>query len=118
MCRGGGRPGGVVCNYCYPSGCVWLHHSPIHLLYSSSTSYKRAQHALHETEKVLSSAHCSSEQGKDGEGVKNADRIKSRSPLKMTRSMSLRKKNRPHPPPPKAEGMSSGVTEEYLCQVS
>ena len=87
---------------------------------SSSNSFLRAQHTLRETEKLLSTVHCSSDHGKDTEGPKVVDRIKNYSPLKMTRSMSLRKKSRPTPPPPKPEVVPSGMTEEqiYLSQVS
>ena len=87
---------------------------------SSSISFQRAQHTLRETEKVLSAVHCASDHGKDMEGTKAVERTKNYSPKKMTRSMSLRKKNRPTPPPPKPEAVSSGMTEEqmYLSQVS
>eukprot|EP00731_Ephydatia_muelleri_P016877 Em0009g1301a len=86
----------------------------------TSNSFLRAQHTLRETEKLLSTVHCSSDHGKDTEGPKVVDRIKNYSPLKMTRSMSLRKKSRPTPPPPKPEVVSSGMTEEqiYLSQIS
>lgn len=84
-----------------------------------SSSFQRAQHTLRETEKVLSTAQCTTDHCKDNEGTKVVDRIKNRSPLKMTRSMSLRKKSRPTPPS-KAEVVSSGLTEEqsYLIQIS